>query len=50
MKQRVVAAIIWSYGMTKKEAERYYKSISEERRKLILEGFENNAKKCFEED
>lgn len=38
------------YDFTTKEAEVYYKSMGEERKKIIVDGFKSNAKKTFYED
>lgn len=49
-KKEVIEAIVWTYGCTKKEAEKQYKAYSDERKCLIVDGFKHNAKKSFYND
>lgn len=49
-KKEVIEAIMITYGCTKKQAEEWYKGYGEERKKLIVNGFRQNAKKSFRED
>ena len=38
------------YGMNNKEAKQYLKTISEEQKKYLIAGFEENARKSFYND
>ena len=46
-KKEVIEAIMWAYGCTRKQAEEWYKGYGEERKKLIVDGYKQNAKKSF---
>lgn len=39
-----------NYGMTTKEAKEYIKTINEETKKALIDGFKQNAKKAFYDD
>lgn len=43
----LINAIMWSYGCSKTEASKKAKSMDEERKKLLIKGFKDNAKKSF---
>lgn len=49
-KDKVLNAIQYMYGSTKKEAEKLYRKLSDESRNLLVKGFEQNAKKSFYAD
>ena len=48
-KKEVIEAIIITYGCTNKEANKWYKGYSDERKQLIVDGVRQNAKKSFKE-
>ena len=43
----LINAIMWNYGCSKTEASKKAKSMDEERKKLLIQGFKDNAKKSF---
>ena len=45
-----ITALMWYYGWTKAEATRQLKIMNTTTIALIVETFENNAKKSFKED
>lgn len=53
-KSTYIAAIQWSYGFTKAKAVNYYRKCIREGNvnilNLLVEGFQQNAHKCFYED
>ena len=46
-KDQVIYYIRTFYGVTKKQAEKWYKEYSEERRKLLLDIYRDQCKKAF---
>lgn len=49
-KEDCIKAIQYDYGMTKKEAEKYYNQIDEDMKKEFVAGYYDQAKKSFYED
>lgn len=43
----LINAIMWNYGCSKTEANKQAKGMSEERKKLLIQAFKDNAKKSF---
>ena len=46
-KSRCLEALKWSYGMTTKEAEEFYREAEPETLEAIVDGYERNASKSF---
>lgn len=46
----IITALMWYYGWTKTEATRQLETMDSTSIALIVETFENNAKKSFKED
>lgn len=53
---KYITAVQWSYGMSKKEAEKFVRNCKKngeggkQRLDIILDSFEDNARKSFYED
>lgn len=50
MKERFIMAYRWAFGCSRKEANAAYLNADDERRRLIIETFEGNARKSFMDD
>ena len=49
-KKLLIDAIMTMYGMTKREAEKYAKSIDDNMKRELVKGFGHNARKAFYND
>lgn len=49
-RREVVTAIMWCYGVSKRQAKEWLKNYSEERCRFLVEGWKENCRKSFYKD
>ena len=47
---KLIEIVKYNFGFTTKEAKAYIKTINKQTKENLINGFKQNAKKCFYED
>ena len=47
---KMIDVVMYAYGFSKKEAKKFLKNITEERKELLWREFSENAKRAFYQD